>query len=214
MSPAPRPLNRVLVVEDNAPLLAAIARRVRSWGAVPLEAGTVRAARRLLSPPPDLVIADVRLPDEPAFALLEEVSQLWPRPLVVAISGRASAQEAFKLAQLGAQAYLSKPLSLRGLEEAVQGARQEPPALDSLVTACVGRLSMREVQEEVRRKMMRQALALSEGSRSGAARLLDVSRQAVQQMLRASDAVRDRSSTGRDDRDAADAPTAPASTPE
>ena len=32
--------------------------------------------------------------------------------------------------------------------------------------------------------MVRQALALMEGSRSGAARLLDVSRQAVQQMLR------------------------------
>ena len=36
----------------------------------------------------------------------------------------------------------------------------------------------------MRSVMLHQALALTEGSRSGAARLLDVSRQAVQQILR------------------------------
>jgi DNA-binding transcriptional LysR family regulator len=43
---------------------------------------------------------------------------------------------------------------------------------------------MRELQTEVRRVMVEQALAKAEGSRSGAARLLSVSRQAVQQMVR------------------------------
>ena len=43
---------------------------------------------------------------------------------------------------------------------------------------------MRKLQEQLRDVMLKQALALSDGSRSGAARLLDVSRQAVQQILR------------------------------
>ena len=42
-------------------------------------------------------------------------------------------------------------------------------------------------REEVRRVMVKEALALTEGSRSGAARLLKVTRQAVQQMLRSDD---------------------------
>jgi two-component system, response regulator RegA len=66
----------------------------------------------------------------------------------------------------------------------VEKALSEPPKLDALVAASVGRTPMRELQTEVRRVMVEQALAKAEGSRSGAARLLHVSRQAVQQMVR------------------------------
>jgi hypothetical protein len=53
-----------------------------------------------------------------------------------------------------------------------------------LIAACVGRVPLRELQRNLRKVMMMQALALSEGSRSETARLLAVSRQAIQQMLR------------------------------
>lgn len=179
-----RRLERVLIVEDNAPVRTAIARVVRGWGAQPLEAGTAAEAMALLSPPPDLIIIDVHLPDEPAFAVLEAASRVWPVPLKVAISGAASPEETFRLAQLGVRAYLNKPLSIDGLTAAVDSALREAPDLDPLITEFVGHVPMRELQGRVRTVMMRQALALMEGSRSGAARLLDVSRQAVQQMLR------------------------------
>ena len=177
---------KLVIVEDNVPLRAAIAQRVRSWGALALEAGTAREAKALLSPPPDLIIVDVCLPDEPAFAVLEAASRVWPVPVKVAISGAASPEEAFRLAQYGVRAYLSKPLSLDELTEAVEAARREAPDLDPWITGAVGHVPMRELQGRVRSQMMKQALALSDGSRSGAARLLEVSRQAVQQMLRGS----------------------------
>jgi CheY-like chemotaxis protein len=156
MGSTPRELKRVLVVEDNVPLRAAIARLVRSWGAKAIEAGTAREALALLNPPPDLIISDIRLPDESAFCVFEAAARLWPKPLGVAISGEASADETFRLAQVGVLGYLAKPMSL-------------------------------EVQDHMRSVMLHQALALTEGSRSGAARLLDVSRQAVQQILRATE---------------------------
>lgn len=169
---------------------------MRSLGTQVLEAGTVAEARSLLSQPPGVLIVDVRLPDAPVFALLEEIVRLWPRPVVVAISGRASAEEAFRLARYGVRIYLEKPLSLDQLGEAVESACRgagstDSVLLDFLVSVCVGAVSLREMQDSVRHAMIRQALALSQGSRAGAARLLDVSRQAVQQMLRSGTAAYD-----------------------
>ncbi len=47
---------------------------------------------------------------------------------------------------------------------------------------------MRAIQGDVRRAMVEQALARAQGDRSKAARLLDVSRQALQQMAQAGEA--------------------------
>ena len=184
MDSTPRELKRVLVIEDNVPLRTAIARLVRSWGAKAIEAGTAREALALLSPPPDLIISDIRLPDESAFCVFEAAARLWPKPLGVAISGEASPQESFRLAEIGVRGYLAKPHSLEELAAEVERVRRIPPQLDTLLSTLVGQYSLHEVQDHMRSVMLHQALALTEGSRSGAARLLDVSRQAVQQILR------------------------------
>jgi len=183
----PNGRERVLVVEDDAALRTAIVRAVQGWGDAELmEAGTAAEARRQLAavPPPDLVIIDVRLPDASAFSVLDSASELSPAPIMVAMSGKASPDEAFRLAQRGVRAYLEKPFSIQELTDSVEAARNEAPNLEPLITASVGRVPMRELQSEVRRVMVKEALAQTEGSRSGAARLLHVTRQAVQQILR------------------------------
>ncbi len=183
----PRKLERALLIEDDNSLRDAIGRVVAGWGDVELfGAGTVAEALDLLAraPPPDLVITDVRLPDASAFEVLEVSRQLSPAPIVVAISGKAAPDEAFHLAQAGVRAYLAKPFTIRELEAAVNRARSEAPDIKPMVVAAVGQVPMLELQREVRREMMKEALAQTEGSRSGAARLLGVTRQAVQQMLR------------------------------
>jgi DNA-binding response OmpR family regulator len=184
MRGADRRIERVLVVEDDAALRAAVAEAARGWGHQVLEAGTAGEAKQMLSPPPDLIIIDVRLPDEPAFAVLEAASRQWPVPIVVAMSGQASPEESFRLAQMGVRTYLAKPFTAEELGAAVEAARRDTPLLGPVVTGLVGRVPLRELQDKVRNAMVRQALALAGGSRSGAARLLSISRQAVQQMLR------------------------------
>jgi len=174
----------MLVIEDDLALRGGIVRLARGFGGRVLEAGSVAEATALLAPPPDLIIADIRLPDGSAHAVFEETSRCWPRPILVAISGQASAAEAFALGQMGVRAYLPKPLSLADLAAAVHEARTQPPQLEPFITQTVGRAGLRQVSDRVGRVMLRQALALAGGSRSDAARLLDVSRQAVQQRLR------------------------------
>jgi DNA-binding NtrC family response regulator len=185
-----RHLERTLVVEDDVALRAAIVRILTEASSVRVsEAGTAAEAKLLLSqpPPPDLLIIDVRLPDGPAFEVLELASRLSPAPLIIAMSGKASPDETFRLAQLGVRKYLSKPFSIQQLLSTVETARREVPDYEPVISAWVGRVPMRELQQEVRRVMVKEALAQTEGSRSGAARLLKVTRQAVQQMLRSDD---------------------------
>ena len=181
-----RKLHRVLVVEDDAALRKAV---VRTFGGRAdtevLEAGSAAEARKHLGEPrpPDLMIIDVRLPDASAFEVLDVAQGLSPAPVVVAMSGKASPEEAFRLAQHGVRAYLPKPFSLEELASAVEAARSDAPNLTPMLAASVGRIPMRELQNEVRRVMVKEALARSDGSRSGAARLLQVTRQAVQQII-------------------------------
>lgn len=177
-------LKRVLIVEDDETLRRSLARVVRQWGAQVSEAGSLTEGIELLHENPDLLITDVALPDGDAFRLLELAAQRRPAPVAIAVSGQTSTEDAFRLAQVGCRAYLEKPFDLDRLAECVEKALSEAPKLDALVAASVGRTPMRELQTEVRRVMVEQALAKAEGSRSGAARLLSVSRQAVQQMVR------------------------------
>jgi len=107
-----------------------------------------------------------------------------PAPLIVVSSGEASAQEAFTLAQLGVVQFVSKPFSLDELMAAIDLVHTARVELAPIVRAYVGKADLRMVQDDVRRAMVQQALALSNGNRSAAAKLLRVTRQAIQKFLR------------------------------
>jgi DNA-binding NtrC family response regulator len=177
---------RALVIEDEADLRAAVERLLRRWCGEVLGAGSAAEGRVLLAAPspPDLVLLDVRLPDESGFDVIDAAAQLAPAPLILAMSGKASADEGFRLAQRGVRGYLAKPFGLEQLAATLEAAVAETQTLEPLIASCVGRVPMRALQKEVRRVMVREAMARTEGSRSGAARLLSVTRQAVQQILR------------------------------
>lgn len=179
----PPSVKRVLVVEDDRPLCSALAAVVRGWEAEAWEAHTVSEARSMLARNPELVIVDLWLEGESAMELVEEVAHHRPAPAMLAISGRASPEESFRLGQLGVRAFLPKPLFKEQLVEKVGEALRQAPDLEPWISAHVGKTSLREMQSEVRRVMLEQAIARSGGSRSGAARLLQVTRQAIQQVF-------------------------------
>lgn len=175
--------NRVLVVEDDKALCGAIARIAAQWGDEVLQAHTVQDALGLLEKDPVLLIVDVRLPDGNALDVVGAASRRRPVPTMIAISGEASPEESFRLAQAGVRAYLAKPMGVDELTSKVEAALRDAPELEPLVVAAVGHKPLRGVQGDVRRAMVDQALARAGGNRSEAARLLSVSRQAVQQMV-------------------------------
>ncbi len=125
----------------------------------------------------------MRLPDGSGIEVVEYCARLRPVSLIIAISGMASPEEAFRLSRAGAIGYLSKPHTLNELWAKVEEAKGQRPDLAGVAAASVGHRPMREAQDEVRNVMIDQSLALSGGSRRAAAKLLDVSRQAIQQVI-------------------------------
>ena len=74
LSPLPKPLPRVLLVDDDEDLRFAIARNLRLRGYEMLEAENGTALlRELAASPPDVILLDVNLPDVSGIDLLDEI---------------------------------------------------------------------------------------------------------------------------------------------
>ncbi|MFO0555393.1 MAG: response regulator [Polyangiaceae bacterium] len=175
----------MLVVDDDAKLVRAVSGALSDEGREVVCCGDVaRVAEVLESFRPDLVLLDVKLPDGDAFSVLEQLRVRGCAPLVVAMSGEATQSEAFRLAQHGVRAYVTKPFTLAELERAIAEARAEPPAIAPHLAQTVGLRPLEDVEREVRDTLVDEALSRSNGSRRGAARLLGISRQLLQHILR------------------------------
>lgn len=181
---ADQAFSRILIVEDDVLFRRSLRRFALSITPDVLEADSVAEATELLAKQPQLVLLDVRLSDGTGIDVAETASKLMPAPLVVAFSGEASAGEAFRLAQLGVRQYLQKPFRLEELDEAIMAAQAGPPVLQPHIAGAVGHLELSTLKSQVRYTMVRQALALTGGNRSAAARMLGVSRQALQHIVR------------------------------
>lgn len=188
---------RVVIVEDDEPLRQAVVSAASAWSvqigegeearSVALsnieEAGSVAEGLERLEEGCDLLIVDVRLGDESGLTIVEAANRLDAPPVVLAVSGQATANEGFHLAALGVRGYLGKPFDMRELRAAIQGVFLEPPPLESNAMAQVGHRHIHAVQDEVKKAMLRRALQLDGGNITRAAKRLGVTRAAVQQML-------------------------------
>jgi len=174
----------MLVVEPNRAALSALVRQASRFAARVAEARTVTEALERLGDHPDLILFAVRLPGGDGLEIARAARELRPRPIVIALSGRASASEAFQLAKLGVAAYLPKPVTPDALEAAFQMAAQTRLRVRDAAIDAVGRLSLADAERDVRRAMYLEALARAGGNSSRAAELLGVTRQAVQHHLR------------------------------
>jgi DNA-binding NtrC family response regulator len=187
----------MLLVEDDAALSDAIRAAANDWSlsAVPGLSAAERISdlvvvetlqkglAELKSRPFDMVITDVALGEESGLTLVEEARGLEPSPVIIAISGQATAAQAFALAELGVRGYLAKPFDLRQLRHTVQAVLSQPPDVASRAMAQVGYRPIHAVQDEVKLAMLKRAMHQEGGNISRAAKRLGITRAAVQQMI-------------------------------
>lgn len=113
----------LLVVDDDRPLLEAMADYLRSLGHRTETATTVReATARMKEYPFDAVICDVNLPDQDGFELLEWAVQAVPETAVILLTGFGTIENAVEAIRLGAFDYLTKPLVEDELNFSIQRA--------------------------------------------------------------------------------------------
>jgi two-component system, response regulator RegA len=176
-----------VVVDDDDRLRSVLSEALESLGFEVRHAASVGEARAVLAEcSPELVLLDVALPDGRALDVLRILEDKTPRPRVVAVSGAAGPDESFQLAERGVRAYLAKPLKLAELEAAIARALSEPPDLAPHLKSAVGLVPIKEVEATVRSTMVEEALRREKGSLRAAARVLGISRQLLQHILRRS----------------------------
>ena len=177
-----------LIVEDDELLGTTLVEALGRLGFVSIRCRTLREAREYLDNESaalhlDLLLLDVLLPDGTALDLLHEVARRTPLKAVVAISGAVQPAQSFELGQLGVECFVPKPIDLVTREQAVDQALTRPVDLRPALRKLVGRRAIGDVETEVRSVMVEEAVARA-GSVRGAARLLSISRQLLQHILR------------------------------
>jgi DNA-binding NtrC family response regulator len=175
----------ILIVEDSPHLTRSLATALGERAETVHCCETVQEARwSLAAVVPDLILLDFDLPDGNAFDVLRLLESVSPTPAVIGMSGVACPEDAFQLAEWGVMAYLRKPFDLARLGETLSTVVGRPPNIAPLVRRLVGHASIPAVERDVRAIMVNEALARSQGSRRGAAKLLAISRQMLQHILR------------------------------
>lgn len=114
---------RILVVEDHADTLKALARYLRLHGHVVTEACDMGSARKqLLESEHDLLLCDKHLPDGDGWTLLSETDLSQRAIYAVAMSAGASNQDVKTATAAGYAEFMSKPFGVGHLDLVVRNA--------------------------------------------------------------------------------------------
>jgi len=114
---------RVLIVDDEPAVADVLNEATTRFGhqtAVALNgAQALRAVREF---GPDVVLLDIRMPGIDGYTLLEHLKRSPQPPAIIIVSGNADEQEARQLLQRCALDYVTKPVDLTYLKQAIAAA--------------------------------------------------------------------------------------------
>jgi DNA-binding NtrC family response regulator len=116
---------RVLTVDDDPAVLAALVAVLEAEHEVVSCVGGAEALAALQARPYDLVLTDLRMPAPDGFDVLRAAQELTPAPPVVVLTGVDTARTALEALGLGARDYLVKPAEPADLLAAVARAGHE-----------------------------------------------------------------------------------------
>ena len=111
---------RVLVVEDDEDTREVVRRTLESAGASVEVAATAAEARRdMLADAPDILISDIRMPEEDGYSLLRSLRGAGIETPAIALTAYARHEDADKAQAAGFQMHLAKPIDAGQLVDAV-----------------------------------------------------------------------------------------------
>lgn len=179
-------IRHVLVVHDDEAWTRGVAARLAEHEAELHGARSLHALDAALDARAfDAALFDVRALRSPDwYHALERLGTSSPAPVTVAWGEDLSAYDGFHLGRLGTRLLLPRRPSPDRVWMVLREAVNARPAFDPHVRGMVGHAALSDVVERVRRLYLDQGLGLEREDRSKTARLLGVTRQAVQQMIR------------------------------
>ncbi len=107
---------KVLIVDDDPEVRAAIDHALQAEGALTQYCGDGNSAVRICeSEPPELVILDMMLPKRSGFLVLEKIKRLETPPIVIMVTANEGRRHQQYAETLGVDGYILKPVRLERL---------------------------------------------------------------------------------------------------
>ncbi|RED99840.1 sigma-54-dependent transcriptional regulator [Marinoscillum furvescens] len=129
---------KILIVEDDRPFASMLGKYLARNNYTPIRAHSTQEAKRLLDKEePDLILTDVRLPDEDGLSLLETIKTIKKELPVILMTSFGQVKSAVAAMKKGAHEYITKPIDheelLRIIEEATSSPKptQKPTSTPS-----------------------------------------------------------------------------------
>ena len=135
-------MTRVLIVEDERPLLRALAMNLTARGYAVTEADTgSRALTALADHQHDAIVLDLGLPDMSGVDVIRAVRDFASTPIIV-LSARSGSSDKVEALDLGADDYVTKPFSMDELLARLRATSRRAAPADEPVTAQVGAVTI------------------------------------------------------------------------
>ena len=107
---------KILVVDDDSEVRAAIDNALQAEGALTQTCGDGNSAVRICEvDPPDLVVLDMMLPKRSGFLVLEKIKSFPARPRVIMVTANEGKRHQQYAEHLGVDGYMLKPVRLERL---------------------------------------------------------------------------------------------------
>ena len=131
-------MTRVLVVEDERPLLRALAMNLvaRGYAVTEAESGA-RALAALADQKHDAIVLDLGLPDISGVEVIRAVREFSATPIIV-LSARSGSADKVQALDLGADDYVTKPFSMDELLARLRATSRRISTGDEPVVVAVG----------------------------------------------------------------------------
>jgi DNA-binding response OmpR family regulator len=127
------PARGILIIEDDTELAQVCSEHLSEQGFSPTVAATGQEGRLVLRDKvPDLILLDLTLPDMDGVSLCQTIREQSDTPIII-VSGRQEEEDRVKGLNIGADDYLTKPVSMRELTarvKAVLRRSDRTPAAD------------------------------------------------------------------------------------
>jgi DNA-binding NtrC family response regulator len=119
-------MHKILIVDDEEAARYGIRRALESRTVRIFEASSAKAARSLIEEQqPQLMLADISMPEEDGISLVKSLAELPFRPLAIMITAYSTAKVAVDAMKAGAYDYLTKPFEIDELRLVVNRALEK-----------------------------------------------------------------------------------------
>jgi len=168
-------LRSVIVVDDDERFATTLARALdrHGWSAR-VALSPVEAMDAVSADTPDAAIVDLRIRDESGLQLLPQLRATGPTMRIIVLTGYASITTAVEAIKLGADDYLTKPVTAVAVVDALSGQGKSDAQSTHTTPMSPRRLEWEHIQR---------VLAEHDGNISATARALKIHRRTLQRKL-------------------------------